>query len=297
MKKSFRLALISAGLVSAFGLFSPAANAAKITVALTGQGMSLKCSTGYSAKGMACPTIAAPAPTNCPTDWVGVPSMTIPSNMSGGTITVPAFCVMKYVASQSGSTAVSSASGTPWVNVSWNSAGPACTAAGGRLMRETEWMALAHNLVNVDANWSGGAVDNGNIKDGLQNSEASSAQPSTGTAATGGGRARTLSTGDVVWDIGGNVWQWTYHDMTGGSSGIWGSMPLAQRTAPYAEQTRGMGWYPSTTGGYNDGYTGWSGRAPVRGGYWTDGTYAGPFRLNNYAPSGTNSYFGFRCTK
>jgi len=296
MKKSFRLALISAGLVSAFGLFSPAANAAKITVALTGQGMSLKCSAGYGAKTYTCPTIVAAAPTNCPTDWVGIPSMKIPTNASGGTLTVTAFCVQKYVASQSGSTAVSSASGTPWVNVNWNSAQTACTAAGGRLMRDSEWMALAHNIVNVDANWSGGAVDSGNIKDGLQNSEASSAQPSTGTSATGGGRARTLSTGDVIWDIGGNVYQWTYGDMTGDSNGLYGSgVYLDRNTAPYDSQTRGMGW--NFVPGYTLPYTGWSGYAPIRGGYWGDGTYAGPFYLYSNTPSSTYSSVGFRCTK
>lgn len=296
MKKSFRLALISAGLVSAFGLFSPAANAAKITVALTGQGMSLKCSSGYTSKNYTCPTIVAAAPTNCPTDWVGIPSMKIPTNASGGTLTVPAFCVQKYLASQSGGTAVSSASGTPWVNINWYSAQTACTAAGGRLMRDSEWMALAHNIANVDANWSGGAVDSGNIKRGLSASEIFSAQPSTGTAATGGGRARTLNTGDVVWDIGGNIYQWTYGDMTGDNTGLYGSaLYLDRNTAPYDSGTRGMGWHFIPA--YNLPYGGWAANAPIRGGHFNDGDDAGPFRLNNNPASISLTYVGFRCTK
>lgn len=292
MKQKFRLALISAGLMSAFGLFSPAANAAKITVALSGQGQSLKCSTGYVAKTLACPTIAGPVPASCPTDWVGVPSMNIPTGPST-TRNVPAFCVMKYIPGNVGAVATSSASATPWVSINWADAQTKCAAstAGGRLIRESEWMALAHNLTGVDANWTGGAVDNGNIKDGLQNSEAGSAQPSTGTAATGGGRPRTLSTGDVVWDIGGNVYQWTYNDLTGASSGQYGtSMPVEQVAVPYASQTRGMGYYPAAG-------TNWSGYAPVRGGDWDHGTNAGPFRLDYHGPTGTSAGIGFRCTK
>ena len=290
MKKSFRLALISAGLVSAFGLFSPAANAAKITVALTGQGASLKCSAGYGTRSLACPKIAGPAPASCPTDWVGVPSMDIPTGPST-TRNVPAFCVTKYIPGNVSNVATSSASATPWVTINWTDAQAKCAASttGGRLIRESEWLAIAHNLTGVDANWSGGAVDSGDIKAGLYNNEATSAQASTGVQAAG--RQRTLSTGDVVWDIGGNVWQWTFNDLTGNSSGQYGtSMPVEQVAVPYASQTRGMGYYPAAG-------TNWSGYAPIRGGYWDNGTGAGPFRLYGNAPSDAGSSIGFRCTK
>lgn len=292
---SIRFSIINVALLSTIALFASHANAAKISVALTGQGMSLKCSAGYAARGMACPTIVGAAPTNCGTDWVGIPAMTIPSNMAGATISVPAFCVMKYIASQNGATAVSSATTAPWTGVTWLSASTACGAAGGRLMRESEWMALAHNLVNVDANWSGGAVDNGNVNAGLQGGEVSTPTAPSGVSAAG--RIRVLSTGETVWDIGGNVFQWTYHDLVGGVGGTWGAMPLAQRTAPYAEQTRGMGQYYSVAAGYSDGSTLLTGSAPVRGGWFNDGSMAGPFRFVGFDPTSSFYHVGFRCTK
>lgn len=155
-------------------------------------------------------------------------------------------------------------------------------------MRDSEWMAIAHNIVNVGANWTGGAVDSGDIKPGLQNREASSPQPATGVQAPG--RQRMLSTGETIWDIGGNVWKWTYGDMSGDSNGLFGTIGQDRTAAPYSSVTRGMGWYPSSG-------TNWSGYAPMRSGYWNRETYAGPFYLDGYLPSYAHYFIGFRCTK
>lgn len=271
------------------------ANAAKITVSLSGQGKSLVCSSGYAQKGMSCPSIAAPPPAACPPDWVAVPSMVIPADYSNRTITVPAFCVMKYAASQSGSAAVSSVDGMPWTNITWYAAQSACAADGGHILRESEWMAIAHNLTNVGANWSGGFVDSGDIKGGLQNNADATPHPASGMFADG--RIRTLSTGEAIWDIGGNIWHWTYHDLVGGSSGIWGAMPFSQRTAPFDSGSRGMGWYPSLADDYQDGFTLWSGFAPVRGGRANSFNDAGPFNLSGANPSYSHVSWGFRCAK
>jgi hypothetical protein len=48
---------------------------------------------------------------------------------------------------------------------------------------------------------------------------------------------------------------------------------------------------------HHDQRRGWSGRsgnALIRGGYWNDGDNAGVFRLNNANPSNANDNVGFR---
>ena len=62
-------------------------------------------------------------------------------------------------------------------------------------------------------------------------------------------------------------------------------------TWPYKSKQQGVGWYPGV--GEN-----WSGYAPVRGGYWSNGAYAGAFILNYGTPTYTGNYnVGFRCTR
>lgn len=292
MKTTIRFSLISAALIGTSSFFSTTAAAAKITVNLTGQGSTLKCSAGYAAKGYACPSVVAPAPTACPTNWVGVPSMKIPIDAVGGTRVVPAFCVMKYVASIiSGGIAVSSETGAPAVNYPWDSMKATCAAGGVRILRDSEWMAIAHNIVNVDSNWTGGAVDSGDLKEGLQNS-GSSAQSAAGLSAPG--RSRTLSTGETIWDIGGNVWQAVYGDMTGdNSTGVLGSAVHEDRFAsPYDSLTRGMGQFfqtfPKIVGANG---------VSARGGYWANATAAGPFAFGYVATVSADHAFAYRCAK
>src|SRR5690606_1541964 len=70
------------------------------------------------------------------------------------------FCVGKYEAKNVGGTATSQASGQPWTGISQTdaitTASVACT--GCRLINEAEWLTIAHNVVNVASNWSGGTV-------------------------------------------------------------------------------------------------------------------------------------------
>lgn len=289
MKMTIRFSLISAALIG--GFFSTSAAAAKFTVNLTGQGSTLKCSAGYAAKGYACPSVVASAPTACPANWIGVPSMRIPIDAAGGTRVVPAFCVMKYVASIiSGGVATSSETGAPAVNYTWDSMKASCVAGGGRILRDSEWMAIAHNIVNVDSNWTGGVVDSGDLKEGLQNAGAS-AQSAVGLSAPG--RSRTLSTGETIWDIGGNVWQSVYGDMTGDSSvGTGGTIYEDRVASPYDSLTRGMGAFPQTLPKIFG-----SNLVSVRGGYWANASAAGPFTVGTVHPSSYDHNFSYRCAK
>lgn len=310
-------------------------------------------STGYAAHSLVAPSVGANYSGTCATGFIPVPAMTIPTG-SGGTQTVPAHCVMQYIASPS-NTAASSQSvaggsytptfrasnatyqptsraegftltdgsaykpksdsnGKPWVYISMYEAQAACNAMGTapngaqiRLQRESEWMAEAHNVVGMASNWSGGAVDSGNMWQGVNSNpspySSSGAQAASvgALAGTSDQRTKTLTTGGVIWDLGGNVYQWTYHDMAGaGSNGLFGNITAGQTAAPYDSTTRGMGWIPDSghaNSGYPLPYSGWSGGAPIRGGYWASTSYVGPFNLSNSTPASTGgSNVGFRCT-
>lgn len=262
------------------------------------------CSTGYAAKGFACPEVTGDAPVSCPVGFVGVPQMKIPVETNGATLTVPAFCVAQYVTGSGN--ALGTATTTPYVSVSWDTIqGGSCNSmsTGAMLIRESQWMALAHNILLVGSNWTGGAVDSGDVKDGLNNSEcgiAAAASYNSCPDASAPGRERTLTNGNKVYDIGGNIYQWTYHDGVGGSAGKFGNITRDQTAAPYNSQTRGLGLIPDSVAGnasYTLPYTAWAGGAPLRGGYWVSGVNAGPFLLSSVAPSLASTYRGFRCTK
>lgn len=323
------------------------------TVSMTGQGTAYIASAGYAAKSYPNPSVGAAYSGTCATGFIPVPAMTIPTNV-GTSQTIPAHCVMQYLASPSNVAAAaqsvmggsysstfratnvtyqpttraegftlttnavykpkSDATGKPWVYISYYEAAAACNSMGTapngqqiRLQRESEWMAAAHNTVGVPANWTGGAVDNGDMYQGVNNNPApystSGAQAASAgdLVATVNQRTKKLTNGQVIWDLGGNLYQWTYHDFTGGgTNGLFGNIVRNQTAAPYNSQTRGMGWIPDSNAG-NASYTlpngGWAGYAPLRGSRWSGTTGAGPFYLGNYTATSTGyDGVGFRCT-
>ena len=152
------------------------------------------------------------------------------------------FCVMKYEAKQVGTTTtpISTATGSPWVNISQttaitNSANVAsCT--GCHLITEAEWMTIAQNVLSVPSNWSSGVVGTGYIYSGHNdnvpaNVLVASTDDNDGYFGTGNStatgptqkRTLTLSNGEVIWDMAGNVWEWTSGQATGGQPGITGA--------------------------------------------------------------------------
>lgn len=122
-----------------------------------------------------------------------------------------------------------------------NTAKKYCLAWGWHLLNNNEWMTVARNVEQVPANWcdqdgnncgftpgtSGKILANGhndNVNEasaGASNHGALTAgnddQPCFGTTSDGsnlcGGassqkRTLTLSNGEIIWDLAGNVWQW-----------------------------------------------------------------------------------------
>lgn len=147
------------------------------------------------------------------------------------------FCMMKYEAKCSstngqlcsGSQSVESqASNTPWVNLTQAEASQACSAlgAGFKLITNKEWMTIATDIADVSVNWSNNGVGDGQLLVGHSDDSpglacAASADDNLnvveGDCANRGSasddfvqqRTHTLSNGQIIWDLGGNVREWT----------------------------------------------------------------------------------------
>ena len=237
----------------------------------------------------------------CPTGFIPVPG-----NPAYGTSD---FCVMQYEAKNVGGTATSQAAGTPWVSISQTNAKTAAQTAcdGCKLITDPEWMTIAMNVISNPDNWSGGSVGSGTINRG--NSNSSAAMDGTNELSGINKRTHTLTNGEVIWDLAGNVREWTDATITTGQPGItgqsggawndyshanlqWNSLPATSRPAGtlYAG-TAGVGRLYS-----NPVQTG--ARAFRRGGVWDNGASAGVWTLNlSAAPGGAPAYIGFRASR
>ncbi|MFV0632731.1 prepilin-type N-terminal cleavage/methylation domain-containing protein [Demequina sp.] len=254
---------------------------------------------------------------SCPTGYIVVPG----SSLYG----TRAFCVMKYEAKNDGSgNAVSTANGTPWVSITQTSAISTAAAAcdGCHLISEAEWLTIAQNVMSVGVNWSGGSVGLGSMVRGHTDSSPASALDATcsggcdgleGTGQTTGEQRRIfrLTNDEVIWDLAGNVWEWTSGTTEGGrqpgASGYawrqWNalSMPGNLTPSPYPAyaNTPAAVWDSGQNIGqvYSD-----SPRIAVRafrhGGYWGGGSQAGIYALAlDLSNSEAGPSIGFRVAR
>lgn len=150
---------------------------------------------------------------DCPTGMLPVPAT---NGLNG-------FCIDKYEAKQSGNIAVSTATGSPWVSINQYDAREACIGAGKHLITGEEWLQIAQNVEQVGWNWNGGVVGTNFMSDGHSDNVPANSliasvdtDPCSGTGqtcdlTTWNSQRRTykLSNGEYIWDIGGNVWEWT----------------------------------------------------------------------------------------
>jgi len=293
------------------------------------------------------PLVTSCGTKSCDTNWVKVPG--------NSSLLVNDFCMMKYEAKQSGVTAISNWSGTPWVNINQTYAADRCSVlgAGYHLIRDREWNTVASNVANVPANWftanagasSGSACLFGGHMECNSTSPAScyfsmnaSSDDAQGywngttnasvsvtancpfiansSSARGLETRRTfyLSTGDVIWDLTGNVGEWTDAMITSSSCVGSGTMPVpCTGWIEYSDVSNFMSanWtrLPNSSWNYTQGIgrlysdpdtasDGGSAHAFLRGGRWGSGVLAGMWALDlSYAPSYVMTNVGFRCAR
>jgi formylglycine-generating enzyme required for sulfatase activity len=223
--------------------------------------------------------------------FITCPETTLPCG-----IVVPAFQVGQYATTRSddGKLTINHVD-APWVEINYHEARAESEKAGYRLITELQWLALAYNASQVAANWTGGAVGNGELFQGIRNDNVDSAQPGEYVSTDSSERRwLLLSNGERIFDLNGNLYQWVFDDVQGDESGViaraFSKDSPTVTTAPYPSRTHGMG--DTSIGSGN-----WSGDALIRGGCWGSESRAGAFYLGGVWPVVRDSSVGFRCTK
>lgn len=232
--------------------------------------------------------------------------------------------------------AVSDPSGKPWVYIKRGENGAAtgqgaieaCQSlgAGYDLISNAQWQTIAQDVELTASNWTSGVVgtemmyrghsDNNsstslsvtNINDGYDQTDNNSGE------AWGSGKEQrrtfTLSNGEVVWDMAGNVYEWVKDNNTTmfetgnwisqllSSNGISGTVGGLTGNAKYLFGPSGN--YSSlNTGQYGGlGYGGvnWNTGTVIRGGYWFNTMGSGVFNVNlSLALAAYHNFVGFRC--
>ena len=260
----------------------------------------------------------------CPTGYIRVPGNSLYQTKD--------FCVMKYEAKTGSATvaATTQVAGTPTVSISQTNAITACSlnGAGYGLINNAEWMTIARNIEGQASNWRNGVIGstdasptNGGLYRGHSDNNpsgalAASTDDSQGYEGTGNAnetpvsrerRTHTLSNGEVIWDMSGNVWEWTSdtiqgqdkpNNSSGNLSQQWTaisnfgtlSYDLTRPSDPAWNITHNMGQYYAGT------VTGTTIFAFIRGGSWLGTSEAGVFTLAlNNTPTFANYNGGFRC--
>ena len=177
----------------------------------------------------------------------------------------------------------------PWVYVSANQARTACSNAGKYLCTDEQWLASANyqgEYYNLAKTLSACTVSSNCI---LGNNLG----PNGGDACYGGAMVNCYSS-EGVYDMTGNVWEWTNEtvDVTNPDGVVGWKYPNSTQgwqtttgtaTAMYGDDAI---YFPTTT----------TKKAVARGGAWFHGAKAGPFYADlDYAPTAAYQFIGFRC--
>jgi len=241
---------------------------------------------------------------DCPSNWVKVPGNTLYNTRT--------FCVMQYEAKNDGTNKpVSQANGTPWVNISQIDAKAKCQSIGAHLVTEDEWLTIVRNIELQPTNWSSGQIGSGYIPRG--NSDSSAAMDGTDPLTGANQRTLTLSNGAIIWDIAGNVWEWTDATILGRDqpkcvanptgfgwceySGLvsYGALSPERLLPLNSSWNSTQGYGTILTSGVSTNMTTY---VFLRGGDWTFGADAGVLALNLVVgTSDTDSAVGFRCAR
>ena len=245
-----------------------------------------------------------------------------------------------------GKQVVSVASGYPIANVSQTTSIARCAsitvgATNAHLITNNERMTIARNAEAQASNWTLGAVGSGYLFAGHNDNSPALALPASttdtgnnacaytdtagtteapagcptntanNTSGTAGNQKRvlTMSNGSYIWDIAGNVWEWT-NDTIQGKDQPTGATPgfnwreftalTTYGTLTYDKVRPANALYDATYGMgriYSDGtVSNTTIYAILRGGYWFNANYAGAFASHlAFTPGTTGHGVGFRC--
>ena len=205
----------------------------------------------------------------------------------------------------------------------YNDAASYCATIGAHLITNNEWQTIVWNAEGVASNWAGGVVGGtgaGALYSGHNDNSPAYASPADSNDANGYAgtdssasqrRTLTLSNGQVIWDMAGNVWQWTNNTITGtnephGTAAGWNWYQFNDGGMTYNGMTQSAvaastpSWNSSNGVGelYSENAADAATYGFIRGGYWSAGSGAGAETLNlANGPSSTDSDLGFRCAR
>lgn len=233
----------------------------------------------------------------------------VPGNLNYGTTD---FCVMKYEAKQNGSNATSTYFNLPWTGLTQAQAKTACInlGSGYDIITNSQWMTIARNIEQVSSNWNNGIVGSGFIFSGHDDNNPSSSlqahiNDSDGYYGTlnvdGSNQKRTLmlQNGEVIWDLSGNVWEWTNDTLSmhnwdeGGISHYWNFQ--TNETFRLNAGPSNSSWGSSQGVGYVT-HSSTQSNGIIRGGWWNFAGATGLYAIDMNNPvSATVGTLGFRC--
>ncbi len=236
------------------------------------------------------------------------------------------FCISKFEMKNKDGVAVSEAQGLPWTEITQVEAKTKClslnnNSAGHDLISNSEWMITAKDIEKIPGNWTEGAVGSGQLFRGhsdnspsasLEGSEDSTPYHGTLNSSESGKdqkRSFQLSSGEIVWDISGNVDEWIDWSQGGTAPTAGPTNCLGQRTQLPMVQCNGLNTSdflpgnPAQKENYNwslfgvGEFYGGMGGAALRGGKWnTTNAKAGIFTLRLlYSANDSEEDIGFRC--
>lgn len=237
--------------------------------------------------------LLAPIAPRAESGYINIPGRTI--TIGKYSIDVAPFSVAQYMnCVDADGKAYVSETETPRVKINFAKSKAACELAGGGMIRGSQHLAIAMDIMSVAEKWSGGKVGEGILRRGLHRGTVSGAQPNNYVSPHADeNRWFVLPDGQRICDFAGHLYTYMIDDIHGTPDGLTGKIPADSpylKIASEFSQAQGMGYRP-------DGARDWSGHALIRGSCWNSGDGSGVFYLSIGWPDRGYDVVGVRCTK